>query len=252
MGSVDAATTALLAVTALVAGFIDAIAGGGGLLTLPALALAGIDPITAIATNKLQSSFGSGSATLAYWRAGRLSASSACPIMVASGAGALAGTLALSHVPNGAANALLPVVLLSVAAYFVFSPSLKDVDARRRISTTAFVLAFVPLIGFYDGVFGPGAGSFFILGFVELLGFGVLRASAHARAANFASNVAALAAFSVSGHILYPLGLAMGAAQFAGARLGAHASMRKGAKLIRPLLVCMCLAMAARLAWSAL
>jgi uncharacterized protein len=250
MGGVSVSAFALLVATALVAGFVDAIAGGGGLLTLPALALAGLNPIAAVATNKLQSSFGSGSATLAFSRAGRLKGRSIYPLMAASASGAVLGALALSRLPKGTVNAVLPIVLVSVAIYFAFSPSLSDEDARRRLPPLVFVLTFVPLIGFYDGVFGPGTGSFFVVGFVELLGFGVSRATAHTKAVNFASNIAALATFAVSGHILWLVGLAMGVGEFVGASLGAHATMRHGARLVRPLLVCVCVAMAARLAFA--
>lgn len=249
MAPIEPGSAALLIATALLAGFIDSIAGGGGLLTLPALALAGLDPITAVATNKLQGSFGSGSATFAYARAGHLKVRTIWPLMAASGLGAVVGALLLSHVPVGAVHRLLPAALVAVAFYFAFSPALADQDAHQRVSRTAFMLFFAPAIGCYDGVFGPGTGSFLMLGFVELLGYAVVRAAAHTRAVNFASNVAALAVFSLSGHILWPIGLAMGLAQFIGARLGARTAMQNGVRLIRPLLVTMCVAMAARLIW---
>lgn len=243
-------TIALLAATALLAGFVDSIAGGGGLLTLPALVLAGLDPVSAVATNKLQGTFGSGSATLAYARAGRFEKKSVAPMMAASALGSLVGALALSHVRLGSARDFLPILLAAVAIYFAFSPALSDLDARQRLSRSAFTCGIVPLVGCYDGLFGPGAGSFFMLAFVELMGFAVLRAAAHTRAVNFASNFAALAIFTLAGHVLWPIGLAMGAAQFVGARLGAATAIRSGARLVRPLLVAMCLAMAARLGWS--
>lgn len=250
MGPLDPVSLALLVTTALLAGFIDSIAGGGGLLTLPALALAGLDPISAVATNKLQGAFGSGSATLAFARAGHLEAKTIWPLMAASGGGSVVGALLLSHVPLGFAHMVLPVVLVAVAVYFSFSPALADRDARQRLSRSAFTIFVAPAIGCYDGVFGPGAGSFFMLGFVELLGYAAVRAAAHTRAVNFASNFAALIIFSLSGHILWPAGLAMGGAQFVGARLGAGATMRNGARVVKPLLVTMCVVMAVRLAWS--
>ena len=110
-----------------------------------------------------------------------------------------------------------------------------------------FGLTVVPLIGFYDGVFGPGTGSFFMLAFVTLAGYGLLKATAHTKLLNFASNIGGFAAFAFVGVIAWKVGLVMGVAQFFGARLGAGLAMKKGARLIKPLLIVVCLALAARL-----
>ena len=232
------------------AGYVDAIAGGGGLVTVPALTLAGLDPVSVLATNKLQSAFGSGSAMRSFARAGHLDWAQAKPVALAAAAGAVAGALLVAHLPVAAVAQALPFALAFAALYFVFSPRLSDAASKPRLSRRAFLLAFVPAIGFYDGVFGPGAGSFYMMGFVGLLGLGVVTATARTKAANFASNVAALAALAATGHVVWGLGLAMGAAQFFGARLGAKAAIRNGARLIRPTLACVCLAVAAKLALS--
>jgi len=187
------------------AGFVDAIAGGGGLLTLPSLALAGLDPVASVATNKLASTFGSGSTTLAFWRAGKVETAMA-PSAVAAGIGAL-GALALPWAPRALLVQALPVVLLAVAL----------------------------------------TGSFYMIGFVVLGGFGLTRAMAGARFANFGSNFGALLIYAMSGHILVPAGLALGAGAFLGARLGAHSALREGARLVRPLIVVVCCAMALKL-----
>ena len=237
---------ALLALVGLGSGFVDAIAGGGGLLTLPSLALAGLDPVTAVATNKLASTFGSGSATFAFWRAGKIDRSMA-PSALTACAGAALGALALPWAPRGFLNAALPVVLAAVAVYFALAPNLTEAQRRPRLSPGAFAATLAPAIGFYDGVFGPGAGSFYMIGFVVLAGFGLTRAIAGARFANFGSNVGSLALYALSGHIVVPAGLAMGAGAFLGARLGAHAALRAGARLVRPLIVVISCAMALRL-----
>jgi uncharacterized protein len=238
----------VLFAVALLAGLIDAIAGGGGLLTVPALALAGYDPLTALATNKLQSTFGSGSATLAFARAGHLDPRRSWPFALASAAGALAGALTLTHIPRETATVALPFVLVAVALYFALSPRISEADAHHRMSRGLFTATVVPLVGFYDGVFGPGTGSFFMIGFVELLGLGLVRAAAQTKLANFASNAAALATLAFSGHIVLPVGLAMGLGQFAGARIGAGLTMRHGAKLVKPLVITICCLLAVRLA----
>jgi uncharacterized protein len=241
-----------LVVVAFVAGFIDSIAGGGGLLTVPATLIAGLPQVDALATNKLQSSFGSGSATLAFARAGRIDFAAAWPWVGFTFAGSVLGASAVTLVPTEALRIGLPLLLIGVAMYFLFSPALTDQDGHQRLTPLGFGLLIGVGIGFYDGVFGPGTGSFFMLGFVLLMGYGVLRATAHTKLLNFTSNLAALCVFALGGHINWPLGLAMGVGQFLGAQLGARTAMRNGARIIRPMLVVVSLAMAGKLIFDAL
>jgi uncharacterized membrane protein YfcA len=214
---------------------------------VPALALAGLDPVAAVATNKVQSSFGSGSALVAFARAGYLD-KSAWPIPLACIAGGIGGAALLVHVPRGAVEIALPFVLISVAVYFAVSPKVTDADAAPRMSRSAFLCFVLPLIAAYDGVFGPGAGSFYTLAFISLLGYGVSRATAHAKLANFASNIAGLATLAFSGHIYWSVGFAMGIAALVGATIGARATMRIGAAIVRPMVIIVCIALAIKLA----
>jgi uncharacterized protein len=245
-------TLALLALVAVFAGFVDAIAGGGGLITVPALALAGLDPITAVATNKVQSCFGSGSATLAFARAGHIRLRELWPLGLACAGGSVAGAMLLTHVPKSAAGIALPIVLLLVAGYFAFAPKMGAGDQEQVISPQAFTLIIAPLVGGYDGLFGPGAGSFYMLGFVSLLGFGLVKATGHTKFANFASNLAGLATLALSGHIIWMIGLVMGVGAFIGAQAGSRMTMLHGARLVRPLIVAMCCLLALRLGFDAL
>jgi uncharacterized membrane protein YfcA len=238
---------ALLFGVAVLAGCIDAIAGGGGLLTVPALLLAGVDPVTAVATNKAQSTFGAASATLAFARAGRIDWPSALPMMGMAALGSVAGALAVTGLPQTALRTFMPIVLVAMAFYFWLSPALRDTDARARIGAGLFMASAAPLIGFYDGAFGPGTGSFYMLAFVTLLGFGVLRATAHTKALNFASNLGGLGIFALTGHINWLVGLTMAGGAFIGAQIGSRLALRHGVRLIRPLIVIVCLTVAARL-----
>lgn len=240
---------ALLILAAFLAGFIDAIAGGGGLVTLPALLLGGVDPLTALGTNKLQGLFGSGSASIAYAARGHVDLRGIAPPALLSAAGAICGAVGAQVLPTSILGSLVPFLLVAIALFFALKPGLSDEDAGCRLSPAAFAAFVVPLIGAYDGLFGPGTGSFFMLAFVTLAGFGILKATAHTKVLNFASNGGGFAVFAASGTILWTLGLSMGAAQFAGARVGALFAMRFGARLIRPLLVIVCLSLAARLLW---
>jgi uncharacterized protein len=235
-----------LAVVGLIAGFVDAIAGGGALLTVPALLLAGFDPLSTLATNKVQSSFGSGSALYAFARRGLVDIRASWSLVAATFLGAAAGVFTVAIAPTALLSAVLPVLLVLMAVYFAFTPKLSDADARARLSRPAFALV-AAAIGFYDGVFGPGTGSFLMLSFVLLLGYGVVRAAAHTKLLNFTSNVAAVILFSLSGHVVWVVGLAMGVGQLIGAQAGAHLAIRHGARLVRPVLVLVCCGMAVRL-----
>lgn len=243
---------ALLVLAAFVAGFVDAIAGGGGLITMPALLLAGADPVTALATNKLQGTFGSGTATLAYARAGLVdprSQGAGIATALAFGAG---GALLAHLMPVNWLRLTMPVVLVAVALFFALKPGLTDADRVQRLKPAAFTALVVPPIALYDGLFGPGTGSFFMLALVLLAGQGLTRATAHTKALNFASNLGSLAVFAFSGAIWVWTGLLMALAQTLGAMLGARVAMNRGARLIKPLLVVTSSAMAARLLWQML
>ncbi|PZO77802.1 MAG: hypothetical protein DI629_13555 [Mesorhizobium amorphae] len=237
----------LLAAAAFAAGFIDAIAGGGGLVTVPVLLIAGLPPVEALGTNKLQGLFGSGSATLAYARKGHVRPGEQWLSALLAFAGAVGGAWVATVLPGDFLRLLLPVMLVGIALYFAFKRNLNDEDRARRISPALFTATVPLVIGAYDGVFGPGTGSFMMLAFVSLAGYGMLKATAHTKLLNFASNLGGLAAFAVVGAVWWKLGLAMGAAQFLGAQLGARFAVRGGARVIRPLLVGVCVLLAIKL-----
>ena len=174
----DPTLLALFLVAALAAG-VDAIAGGGGLLTLPSLLLAGLDPVAAIATNKVQSSAGSTSATIVFVRRGLVAWPIGWAFVTAGIGGAVAGAASAAHLPRGVLQAAVPLILLGVAGYFLLSRRPGDADRRARMPAGAFAVLAVAPIGFYDGIFGPGTGAFLTLAFVGLLGYGITRATSH-------------------------------------------------------------------------
>ncbi|WP_269714188.1 TSUP family transporter [Caulobacter sp. NIBR2454] len=237
---------ALLCVAATAAGFIDAIAGGGGLITVPALLAAGVNPVAAIATNKVQGSVGTASATWSFWRAGKIDLRMLKWPLVATLVGAAFGAMAITMVDTRWLMVLLPVLLVGIALYFLFGPKASDEDAHARLTPLAYA-GVACGIGFYDGFFGPGTGSFFALSLVSLMGMGLTRATANTKALNLMSNVVSVVVLAAGGHVLWLLGGLMAVGQFIGGRLGSHAAMRFGPRLIRPLLVAICLGMVVKL-----
>ncbi|PYF11744.1 hypothetical protein C8J30_10254 [Rhodobacter viridis] len=235
---------------AFVAGFVDSIAGGGGLITLPVLLLAGATPLQAFSTNKVQGSFGAATAALTYAAKGQVNLRAQVGAASLAFLSGLAGAFLVSVLPTEALRRVLPFILIAIAAFFAFRKGLDDTDRAERIKPAAFTAFVVPLIGFYDGLIGPGAGAFYMIGFVMLAGYGVLKATAHTKLLNFASNLGGLAAFAAIGAPWWVTGIAMGLAQVAGASLGARLAMKKGAKLIKPLLVVTSTALAVRLIWQ--
>lgn len=243
----DPSILMLLFLVAMTAGIVDSIAGGGGLLALPALLLAGFNPVAALATNKLQGSFGTGSAVLAFARHGHIDFRTNLPAVLATFVAACLGVFAVSYVPTQWLEIVMPVMLVALAIYFALSPRLTNEDARPRISKLTFAATAAPAVGFYDGVFGPGAGSFYLLSYVVLRGYGIIKATAHTKLLNFTSNIASLIIFATGGHVVWIVGFIMGAGQFLGAQIGSRLAIKNGARLIRPLLVVICTAMAIRL-----
>jgi hypothetical protein len=241
----------ILICAAFLAGFVDSIAGGGGLITVPALLLAGASPIEALATNKLQGSFGAGTAVLAYAQAGHVKPRDQLAMAAVSLVAGAGGALVAHLMPAAVLRVIMPVVLVAVALFFAFKPGISDADRVERVKPAVFTFTAVPMIAAYDGFFGPGTGSFFMLAFVMLAGFGILKATAHTKMLNFASNIGSLLVFASSGAMWWGVGFAMAVGQVAGSALGARMAMRIGARLIKPLLVCTSTGMALRLLWQA-
>ncbi len=229
---------------ALLAGFIDTIAGGGGLLTLPALLLAQLPPVAALATNKLQGSFGSLTASISMLRRGVVRFQDIRWLFVASLLGAALGTLLIQFIDPGVLMLMVPLSLILIALYFLFMPAAGRTETAPRMSRRTYGLTLVPLIGFYDGFFGPGTGSFFAFSKIFFRGRNLLGATATAKVLNCASNVASLVVFIAGGKVVWSLGAVMIAGQVLGALIGSHAVIRHGVWMIRPMVVSMCLLMA--------
>ena len=239
----------VLTATAVLTGFIDAIAGGGGLIMLPALLFSGASPIQALATNKLQSVFGTAVATRSYARAGLVNWRDHKLAMVLVFIGATAGVLLVQSLDVAVLSLTIPLLLVSVAVYVLVSPRMTDEDAHQRLSERGYA-PVGGLIGLYDGFFGPGTGSFFSTSLVALRGYGLTRATGVTKLLNFTSNVASVIFFALGGKMLWLLGLCMAAGAMLGGWLGSHSAIRFGAKLIRPLLVVISLGLTVRLLWG--
>jgi len=234
---VELEVVALLVAVAACAGFVDAIAGGGGLLTLPALLMAGMPPVAAIATNKLQGTFGVAASSFAFWRAGLIDVAELKGAVAATALGAALGSLAVKGLDPAWLRYAIPAVLIAIAAYFAAAPYIPQTAHRLRLAPLPFALAVAFPIGAYDGFLGPGAGSMYLMGFVALAGADLVKGVAATKLLNLTSNAVALAIFAASGHVDYGVGLAMACGQIVGSRAGAEAAMTRGAPLIRPLVV---------------
>jgi uncharacterized protein len=240
---------AVLTVVSLAAGVIDAIAGGGGLLTVPALLWAGLPPHLALGTNKGQSVFGSFAALVRFARGGLVDAARARITFPLGLAGSIAGAALVLAVPS---SALQPVVaaLLAFAALFVGlrrTPPVRVADAPPPPHAGWIAGGIALAIGAYDGFFGPGTGTFLIVAFVALLGDGLAHASARAKVVNFASNLAAVGLFAMRGTVLWRVAIPMAAGQLAGGWAGAHLAVRRGDVVVRRAVVVVALAAAAKL-----
>ena len=243
-------TLAVLAAGAAVAGFVDILAGGGGLITVPLLLLTGLPPLQVLATNKLQGSFGTFSAAATLLRKGQIFRGEIEAGFVAAFAGGLLGALTVRIAQAGALDLAIPVVLTGIALYFLFAPTAAEIGGAARLGPKAYFGAAVPGIGFYDGFLGPGTGSFFALAGVALRGEPLLKATALAKVLNFGSNLGALTLFLLAGKVVWAYGAVMIVGQVLGAIAGSHAMIRGGARLIRPLIVAICLVMLARYLWQ--
>jgi uncharacterized membrane protein YfcA len=240
----------LLFFAAGLAGFIDAIAGGGGLITLPALLLAQIPPINALATNKLQGSFGTFASSLTMLRRGKVDLTQIRILFLSSLIGSTLGAILLLAIDPTSLDLVVPLVLGAIALYFGLQSGAGAAETPPRIGAGLYRNAVVPAIGFYDGMFGPGSGSFFSASAVFFRGQSLVQATATAKVLNFSANIASLVVFICGRKVLWSFGAVMIAGNMLGAYLGTLAAIGGGARLIRPVIVAVCLVMLARYAWQ--
>ncbi|MCS5592458.1 MAG: TSUP family transporter [Gammaproteobacteria bacterium] len=242
-------TLGFLFAIGLLAGFLDTLAGGGGLLTIPALMMSGVPPIYALGTNKLQGTMGTATATLILFRKQKLDWQKIKALMLASFVGAVIGSIVVQFINASILSFVVPVVLGFIALYFVISPKISN-NSKLRDSKCSYQNVVVPLIGCYDGMFGPGTGSFFVLTGTLFKRLELIQSTFLAKPLNFASNVASLVVFLGFGHVVWLIGLLMMAGQVIGASIGAHYLVKANPKVIRLLIVFMSVAMLLRYSYS--
>lgn len=234
---------AFLFAIALLAGMIDTLAGGGGLLTLPALIVSGLPPLAALGTNKLQSTVGTGMATFMMLKHKKVTWPQVKWLMFAAFIGSTLGTIFIQFLDTTFLAWLIPLILSIIALYFVFAKTPHEPDRPHKVSDKNYQRFVLPTIGAYDGMFGPGTGSFFSLAGVSLKGQGLLQATANAKTLNFATNAASLIVFIFAGHLVWILGGIMMLGQLLGAWLGSHFLFRINPNHLRYLVAIMCFAM---------
>lgn len=223
----------LLFFVAFFSGFIDAIAGGGGLITIPALIAVGIPEHMALATNKLQATFGSFTAAANFTHKKMVNFNSLWRGIIWTFVGAVCGTWLVLLLDATVIKYLIPICLVAILIYTIFSPNLGEIDKEKRMSESLFYTIFGLSIGFYDGFIGPGTGSFWMFAFASLLGMNLKSAVANTKILNFTSNIVSLAVFIGGGQILWLLGIVMGFGQMIGAYFGSHMVIKKEIKFIK-------------------
>ncbi len=237
---------ALLALAGLLAGFFDSIVGGGGVVTLPAFLAAGLPPHAAVATNKVAGTGASTMATANYWRAGLIDGRLVRRLMPLAALGSVAGAATLLRIPERAVLVGVLTVTLAMTAYILLRPRLGE--HPRPISDWGAIglLLMAPVVGFYDGLLGPGTGNMLLFGFL-LAGCSMLTAAAHGRALNMASNVAALAFFMAYGSIAWLAGLAAAGGTVTGSYAGSRLNIQTEAKWVRPMFALVAFSLVLRL-----
>ena len=226
-----------LVVMGFVAGFIDAIAGGGGLISLPALTFTGMPLVMALGTNKLQSAIGTSVATYKYYQDGLINLKTVYRGLVMGFFGAVLGAIAATNLPTEFMHYIVPFLMLGVFLFNIFNKKMGVEEGHKRMNEYAFFSIFGFIIGFYDAFFGPGTGNFWIILIVFFLGYTFLQASGYAKMLNLKSNLFSLIVFLYYGHVNFIFGFTMAIGQFVGGYMGAKMVILKGSKLVRPIFI---------------
>jgi len=244
--SIDGLSVALLVFLfsiAIVAGFLDTLAGGGGLITLPALIMSGLPPLSALATNKLQGSVGTATSSFMMFRKHKVRWVDVKYLMLSAFIGSVLGTIAVHLINTELLSLVIPVVLIIIALYFLLMPAAAKFKPGKKVKHWKYQNVIVPSIGFYDGMFGPGAGSFFSFSGIVFWGHGLLSSVAAAKPLNFSTNIASLMVFLIAGHVVWVVGISMMLGQVIGAWLGSHCLFKLNPDYLRIIIVLMCLGM---------
>lgn len=255
LGAPDLLTVVLLCLAAGAAGWVDAVSGGGGLIQLPALLLGlppDVPPATALGTNKLAAVMGTSAAAVTYWRNGRPDLATAMPMALAAFVGSACGALLATRVPSGAMEPLILALLVAVWLWTALRPSFGETEALRFSGRKHVALAVAggAAVGAYDGLLGPGTGTFLVFLLVGGLGYSFLRASATAKIVNVGTNLAALIVFGLAGSVLWGLGLVMGACNLAGGIVGARTAVARGSAFVRAVFLVVVAVLIARLGYD--
>jgi|TARA_B110000977_G_scaffold187485_1_gene254655 uncharacterized membrane protein YfcA len=225
---------------AIAAGAVDTLAGGGGLIALPALIISGIPPLTALGTNKLQSWAGTGTSTLMMLRYKKITLEEMLPTMLMAFIGSILGTISVQFIDNEKLSLIIPIVIFLILIYFVLTPKMSVHSSEPRLTESSYKKYIAPIIGFYDGMFGPGTGSFFTASGIALRGKNLIDATARAKALNFSTNVAAVIVFIYIGEVVWVVGLVMILGQFIGARVGSIFLININPSYLRVFVILLC------------
>lgn len=236
------------------AAMIDAIAGGGGLISLPALLLIGVPPHFALGTNKFAATMGALVSSVTFARSGKISFSVVKWQIPFTLLGTCFGVWSVLHISSDFLNKAVPILILLVGLYTLLQKNLGLEDNFKGLTPLNRILGFIFAfaLGFYDGFFGPGTGSFLIFAFITIYGFNFITSSANAKVLNFVSNLVSLILFAWSGKILYTYGIPMALFMLLGSQVGTRLAIRKGSRLVKPIFITMSLLVAAKLIYQAL
>jgi uncharacterized membrane protein YfcA len=230
----------LLFLVSVIAGLLDTLAGGGGLISIPALILSGVPPLAALGTNKLQGSMGTATASYIMLKNKKISWDNVKHLMFTAFIGAVFGTIVVQFINTDVLTFVIPIVLLFIAIYFLISPKPIETQGEPKLTNQKYRNIVVPFIGYYDGMFGPGTGSFFALSGVSCRGHDLITSTAIAKPLNFATNIASLIVFLIAGHIVWVVGILMMVGQVLGAWIGAHCLFKINPAYLRVIVVLMC------------
>ena len=237
----------LLFFVALIAGWVDSIAGGGGMIVLPTLIMAGLPPGLAIATNKIQSCGGTGYASFYFIRQGLMRPQDCKLMILMTLIGTILGGWLVFRINLDVLAQLIPILLILIGIIMIFRPELGAIDQERRLSPLLFAIVVAGGLGFYDGFFGPGTGTFFAMAFIALAGYNLTKATIHTKLLNFVSNFGALGYFALFEQLVWGIGLVMFFGQILGSMIGSRMVVKNGQRLIRPILILVSFALAFKL-----